>query len=61
MRAVLNDDGTLKESDAILREMRKAGIQPESPIIVADHRGVKSAILYLAFIHAGCKLVSNYK
>ena len=52
-RALLNDDGTMKDADALAQAFAAAGVDPAKPVVTTCGSGVTAAILSLALERMG--------
>ena len=58
--SLLNDDGTVVDSDAVLSAFRDAGIDPAGPIVTTCGSGISASFLALALDLAGIPGVAVY-
>jgi len=59
-RALLNDDGTMKDEPALRAVFEAAGVDLSKPVITTCGSGVTAAILFLALERIGVSRVSLY-
>ena len=59
-RSLLNDDGTVVDSDAIISTFRHAGVDPDRPIVTTCGSGISASFLALALDLAGIPGVAVY-
>ncbi len=57
---VLNDDGTYRQPEEVEAAFKRAGIDPDRPIITTCGGGVTAAVLLFALERAGKRTVSLY-
>src|SRR5690606_42043388 len=57
---VFEENGQIRDADALVRQMRQAGISPEDEIIAYCTAGIRSAHLVLALREAGFAKARNY-